>query len=385
MTTDLAQSRELALLATSVSPLPSPEAFAKGVTETVDWELLLRLAERHRVFPALARAVAVDTAVVPPEIGTFLAEKAQRSAFDELRAAATLGEITKLFEAEGIESAVLKGVPLSLMLHGRLGLRTSRDIDLLVPPERAWDAMQLLRSIGFRTKAAGEDIGSKAALQRFMRSHKDVELVNDERQLIVELHWRLFDNPCLLPLTQWPQCDRVDLPGGACRVLPQRLNLVYLANHGAQHAWSRLKWLADFAGLVASIGPDETARLYDETGRADGRRALAQALLLCETLLGMTAPEIVRREAEKDWRTRTLHSLALHCLTTGAERELEATRFGTTAKNMSHYLLSGSPRYWFREALFDLTDLSALPSGSPWRRWGAVGRLGEWLERKRQT
>ena len=35
----------------------------------------------------------------------------------------------------GLQIAVLKGVPLSFIIHGRLGLRISRDIDLLVAPD----------------------------------------------------------------------------------------------------------------------------------------------------------------------------------------------------------------------------------------------------------
>lgn len=381
MATEAALSREFTWLAWAVSPARTGEMPNADVVKGLDWPLLTRLAERHRVVPALAHVTALHALPVPSETRALLADRAKQAAFDELRHAAALGEILQACDAEGIDAAVLKGVPLSMMIHGRLGLSASRDIDLLVKPEQAWEMVRLLSGrLGFRIKAGEASIANPAEFRRLMRRQKDLELVNDRRRLIVELHWRLFDNPHLLPLSRWPAFETVTLPGGiSCKVLPRSQNLVYLASHGAQHAWSRLKWLGDFAMLIALCDIEGRTRHYDETGWAEGRCALAEALLLGERLLGLEMPGNARKDATTDWRVRTLYRVARRSLTLGGERELEAMRFGSTAKNMSHYLLRASPHYWLTEALFDLTDLSALPADSFWRRWGALGRLGGWI------
>lgn len=73
-------------------------------------------------------------------------------------------------------------------------MRTSRDIDILVAPRDAPAALVVLEAMGFYRRDA------EAALPELMRLRKDVELLHDGRRQIIELHWRLFDNPCLLPL-----------------------------------------------------------------------------------------------------------------------------------------------------------------------------------------
>ena len=348
-------------------PVPDGEA---------DWGALVRLAERHRVVPALAAAVAGRTDALPEPVAARLSALGQQAAFEELALAATVREIIDMLDQRGIGCIVLKGIPLSLMIHGRLGMRTSRDIDILVAPRDASAALDVFKSIGFHRRK-GEGV-----LPSLMRRRKDVELLHDGRRQIVELHWRLFDNACLLPLPADMTPGRVALLSGPqCAVLPERFNLLYLANHGAQHGWSRLKWLVDLAALLAPMGEHGIAALYDGIGWAEGRRSMAQALLLCGALFGWPVPDAVRRDAGRDWRIRALVRIALRVLAGGGEREIEDIAFATTRKNISHYLLSSAPRYLWNELIFDLNDVSGLPPGSRWRKWGAAGRVAGWITR----
>lgn len=367
----------LAALASLIAPrLAGAEPIVPALDGGTDWGALIRLAERHRVVPALATA-ATGLIEGPPEpVAARLSALAQQAAFDELALAATVREIISVLEQRGIGCIVLKGVPLSLMIHGRLGMRTSRDIDILVAPRDASAALDGLEGMGFYRRDAS------TALPVLMRRHKDVELLHDGRRQIVELHWRLFDNACLLPLPADMAPGRVALPpAGQCAVLPERLTLLYLANHGAQHGWSRLKWLADLAALLAPMGADGIAALYVGTGWAEGRRSMAQALLLCGALFGWPVPDAVLRDAGRDWRIRMLLRIALRVLAGSGEREIEAVSFATTRKNISHYLLRSSPRYLWNELVFDLNDGSGLPQGSRWRKWGAAGRVAGWIAR----
>lgn len=367
----------LAALARRIAPcLVGAEPAAPVPDDGADWGALVRLAERHRVIPALAAALAGSANALPEPLAARLSALAQQAAFEELALAATVREIVVLLEQRGIGCIVLKGVPLSLMLHGRLGMRTSRDIDILVVPRDATAALDMLETMGFYRR------GGEGALPALMRRRKDVELLHDGRRQIVELHWRLFDNACLLPLPADMAPGRVAMPSGAqCAVLPERLNLLYLANHGAQHGWSRLKWLVDLAALLAPMGQDGIAALYDGIGWAEGRRSMAQALLLCGTLFGWPVPDAVLRDAGRDWRIRALVRIALRVLAGGGEREIEDIAFATTRKNISHYLISSAPRYLWNELIFDLNDVSGLPLGSRWRKWGAAGRLAGWIAR----
>jgi hypothetical protein len=168
-----------------------------------------------------------------------------------------------------------------------------------------------------------------------------------------------------------------------CHVLPEPLNLRYLALHGSQHGWSRLKWLVDFAALLARIDPSQRSALYRTTRTCEGRRALGQAMILCEDMLALPLDPQLRRLILSDRRNAWLVGIARHCAMGSGARELEEVRFGSTAKNLGHYLLSMSPAYLLAEARFDLGDMTGVPGKSGLHRLGPAGRLIGWLSRQR--
>jgi hypothetical protein len=345
-----------------------------------DWSLLLALTMRHRVAPALAEGLRRAKIAVPEQIGSSLDQAARQAALDELALAASVREVCRASAQSGLRMAVLKGVPLSFMLHNRLGLRISRDIDLLIAPEEAHQALHMLAALGFRPLEDAA-LPDEQAMRQLMRRQKDIELIHPARQQLVELHWRLFDNLRLLPLPSLT-LEPLSLPMGLdVLVLPPPLNLLYLANHGCQHGWSRLKWLADFAGLAARWDGDALAALHDTTSLADGRRALAQALLLCADLFEMPLAPALEATLRRDRRVRFLVIAARHCMTASGSAELETLRFGSTVKSLSHYLLNGSLSYLMAEAHLDLTDMSAEHPDAPAHRFGLVGRLSSWCVR----
>src|SRR5690606_18055592 len=112
------------------------------------------------------------------------------------------------------------------------------------------------------------------------------------------------------------QPARVQLtPGAAVWTLAPEAAFLYLCLHGAQHAWSRLKWLADVAALVAKLDEAELTRRY-AAARARGlHRAMGQALLLAERLFGVPAPAAVREDAARDAALRWLVDVAVRCMT----------------------------------------------------------------------
>lgn len=69
----------------------------------------------------------------------------------------------------------------------------------------------------------------------------------------VEIHWRLVDNSYFFPeISALSPTRIVTIPAGAgLRTLDDNDLFAYLRVHGATHGWSRLKWLADAAALMA--------------------------------------------------------------------------------------------------------------------------------------
>jgi hypothetical protein len=59
----------------------------------------------------------------------------------------------------------------------------------------------------------------------------------------------------------------------------------------------------------------------------------------------------------------------------GAGLELEEQRFGSTLKNLSHYLMAHGTGFWREELRFDLMDLPAAGLDERFRRFGPFARL----------
>lgn len=163
--------------------------------------------------------------------------------------------------------------------------------------------------------------------------------------------------------------------------LPHDRALLYMCVHGAEHAWSRLKWLADVGAMLQAGGDGAAERLYALAKTHRVHRAAAQAILLCGRLFGAETPAPVLIDACRDWRIRRLEQVALHSMAAGDAAELEILSFGSTRKNLSHYLLASGWRYWAAEVAFDISDTSRTPIPAGMRVLGPVARPLVWAWR----
>jgi hypothetical protein len=330
----------------------------RGAVE-LDWDLFQRLVTRHRVFPLAEHALRECGVILPVAMGNALRAAATKASWGELRLAGELRALLTLLGEAGIKPIILKGLGLAIQAYGKLGMRYNRDIDLLVTQAEVPAVCGTLEKAGFERIEPPPNV-SQAALQRWLRRQKDIVYSRPERQEIVEIHWRLFDNPHLLRFENSTARGQVSLAQDFCiETLPKELDLIFMCVHGAHHAWSRLKWIADLNAMFTQMTMLELIRMH-EAARASGvHRATAQAMLLCARLLGLVIPAVVLVDARQDWRIRVLDRLARHAMLASGPEEIEKLALGSTAKNISHYLVSTGFRYVLSEAYFDLTDLSA--------------------------
>lgn len=343
-------------------------------SENLDWDLLLRLAWRHRI-SGLVHAGLNGAGVRPPSpAADVLQAEARRIAIDELRTAGEALRLQEVLRSGGVEPMILKGVAVAMLAYGRLGLRYNFDIDILVHPKDVASSLRLLGEQGYRY-LDGEDADGPTA--RWLELHKDIALRHASGRSVVELHWRLFNNPRLLGGAH-PEGRPVRLTAnGVVQTLPEHLNLIFLCVHGAEHAWERLKWLVDVHALVMRMSDDSLAALYESAREKNVHRAVAQALLLCSRLFGLPIPDAIAR-SRRSLRIRLLEALALHSMLASGDREVREIRFGSTLKNVSHYLLSDGWGYWRAELDYDVADVSRAPPPRYLRRLGLLGRLIGW-------
>lgn len=309
------------------------ERLAEMALMGLDMTLLARLARRHHVSALVASALPDCPIAAPPSL---LAKG--------LRHARETARLSLLLEAAGVPVVVLKGAATALTAFGQHGYREALDIDLLVPPEHVAAALRVLEASDYH---ADHPPGAR---------DKDLAMHHADTGMIVELHWRLFQNPRVLGDAAL-SARQIDLLAGCpVTVLDPLVEALYLCCHGGEHGWERLKWLADISALIRN-GSVEVDALYTQARRRRLSRMVGPGLLLAHRVHGTPLPGALARDLKRDWRMRRLASVAWDCLA-GAEDGTElAERDGaTTRKNLSHYLFSADPRRLWHEARFDLFD-----------------------------
>jgi len=248
----------------------------------IDWPRLLRLAERHRVTGMVAASLRGE-ARVPPAVAQQLKIDAAMIQRKNLTHVALALRIGRALEEDGIAFLVLKGAPLSQLAFGTTSLRHMRDIDILIEKQKVTQAEQVLRAQGFEPLDTHFLEGASHA-DKWQRYRKHHEFLHRQSGMLLELHWRAFDNGRLgeiaMAPVQWVEVG----PGQRLPTLPTEELLILLCVHGASHAWFRLKWVADIAPLFSQLPDDRWSELMLRARERDLDRPLEQARLLCAGL-----------------------------------------------------------------------------------------------------
>jgi hypothetical protein len=322
------------LLAAACCRWPASEArnaavrnAAAGVT---DWNHFLWLVRRQRIAGLVHDALLLAGVDFPSATAKKLKAWAERIGRRNSVLAAETVRLQRALESANIPVLVLKGVALAQLAYGSLGAKHARDIDLLVPPERAETAMQLLEREGYVLSSPAQHLSDRQR-RSLVRYAREVELVHSDSHLIVELQWRVMDNPLLLRgVDAHSVAQSVPLSDGATvHTLGQEDLFAYLCVHGAHHAWSRLKWLADVNALVANDA--DVGRLYRHAQRIGAGLCAGQGLLLCQRLFALNLPGALVDELSANQRVRRLVAIALDAMTAPrAETEADGGVAGVT-------------------------------------------------------
>lgn len=337
------------------------EAAAGGV----DWNLFLNVVRRQRIEGLVNAALKQAGAELPAGAASELAAASAAIARENLLHTAASLRLQGAFEEAGIPILFVKGVTLSLLAYGTLGIKKARDIDVVVPGQAIGAAFELLRRSGFRCLSVdGEPQAAATGAAK--------ETVwEDEAGIVVELHSGLVDNPMMLPgIGVESPVQLVEVaPGKRLPTLAKDELFSYLCVHGATHAWSRLKWLADVAALLSREDGAEIERLFRSSVALGAGRSSAQALLLCAQLFGTGVPPTLLQEISSDAPTRWLARVALRSM--AGETELDATVLGTIPIHLSHFFLARGPRY-------KLAELKRKSAGRP-AAAGSLPTAFRWL------
>ena len=125
------------------------ETIRAAAAKPLDWALFLRVVERHGVWGLVHEGLKRAKPDIPPEITQEIDAKAALLVRNSLAMAAEAIRLQRLFDDAGLPLLFLKGASLAMLAYGNLGLRSAKDIDLLVSPEILEPAIALLQRAGY--------------------------------------------------------------------------------------------------------------------------------------------------------------------------------------------------------------------------------------------
>lgn len=318
----------------------------------IDWALFLRLVRFHRIQGLVWRSLAPSKGALPGFVAGALSAESGAITASNLAAMAECRNLLQLFESAGAPLVFLKGLPLGVLAYGTSTVKASFDVDVLIDGSCLGQAIELLGGAGYAL-ADPRLTSEPASLRAAYRFRKAFEWVRAGSPVRIDLHDRLSDNRRLLPGVgiggpqQQVEVGRgIQLPALATEEM-----FAHLAVHGASSAWFRLKWISDFAALLAAHRAD-VDRLYRRSQELGAGRAAGQALLLADRLFGsLDARPELRTQLARDRATRLLAAAAVRQVSRREPREPTSMPWRTLRIHWTQLLLG-------RGASFALSEVS---------------------------
>jgi putative nucleotidyltransferase-like protein len=147
----------------------------------------------------------------------------------------------------GIPTLALKGATLCPLYYRDWGVRRMEDFDLLVPPDRAADAMAALRAIGATPSASDAEAGVPL---------KHSEPFSHPDGWTMDLHWYSLWRSAP-DQTIWDHAVPLDVGGEQTLAPGPTHQLLLVCIHGADwDAKSPIRWVADATAVIRAVEVD---------------------------------------------------------------------------------------------------------------------------------
>jgi hypothetical protein len=357
----LTQAPEAALLLACARISPTPEdrrRVAQALSGEVDWERVLRLAERHGLLAMLFRGLQQPgLPPVPRDVEARLWTYHEQLQCKNRLMADELQVLVSLLEGSGVPVIPFKGPVLAEMVYGDLALREFGDLDLLVAPADLPRARALLEERGYRPLFPV----SAALDQAILSSPRHYHLAL-KRELMVELHWKTdpeFPSADLSDPAWWARLPTRRFGSIEVKSLPRAELALALLVHGAKHQWEQLNWVAELDQVLRQLESGEWERLVAKANVLRARRRVSLGLRLAQRWFETPVPGSVAAWLQEVGGEPVAESISRNWLedSPGASNAL-----GRLLMNIHVY---DSVRQRARHAI----DVVARPGMAEWTAW----------------
>ncbi|MEH7545753.1 nucleotidyltransferase family protein [Neobacillus vireti] len=291
--------KELNLLLSMLKKEDNVIVFKKEHFENIKWDIFIQLSKHHRVFPIIYKRIReLEGNYIPPAVLQALSQIYQRNIFRMLHLSGETEKISKLFSNNKIRTLFLKGPVLAADLYGDISLRTSADLDVLIPIEKLNQAEELLLNEGYI-----KDDYILTVLNDWKWRHHHITFFHPQKDIKVEIHWRLNPGPAKEPKFDdlWKRKRESTLASQPLYTLGLEDLFLFLVSHGSRHGWSRLRWLDDIKQMVESeINWKKTFNILKRFHYYDvGGQALYLAINLLDAKVPTEMNKIINRKRTK--------------------------------------------------------------------------------------
>ena len=270
------------------------------VSQDLDWDYLLQLADRHGLQPLLHwHLTAVCPNTVPQKPQQHLRVAFQRVSALNILLTHELQKLIALFAENQVTAVPYKGPALALQLFGNVALRQFSDLDLLVHPRDVLRARDLLLRDGYEPLPPLTE-GQQAVL---LRTQCNLPFGREQKRMIVELHWKVSAPSFARPFETedfWSRLVDGKLETKNIKLPANEDLLLALCIHGSKHLWERVAWIADIAGLISSETELNWEELIGRARSTGSERMLLLGLHLAERLLEVNLPDEVKSALKAD-------------------------------------------------------------------------------------
>lgn len=223
-----------------------PPPGAAELLPRVDQDQLLRMADRHRVTPAVGLSLRHCDGVrtdIRERLDAVRRDVAARQLLLEVELARVRSAL------RGTTWLIVKGPALAHGYYRRPELRAYADLDVLVPAPSLEDALALLEEGGYSLLDRNWTLISR-------RIPGELHL-RSPRGVMIDLHWDLSndrstrDSYGIVTRTLFERAVDLPLPGAApVRTLDALDTVIHTAVHAARSGGDRLMWMKDLEQVV---------------------------------------------------------------------------------------------------------------------------------------
>ncbi len=318
-------STEFSILVVAGSTLSGErksERLSELLRASIDWRLLLDLAEKHGLQPLLHNALSRVGPAVPAEHMLALDRKVQVNVLKSLMVSRELIRIVERLTELRVPVMPYKGPALAELLYQDVALRQSGDIDLFIRPQDFCRAFEAVCDLGYISHLKLTPRQQRA----YLKSGYECTFDSAAGRNLLELQWAIQPHFYSVDFDLDGVFDRamaISVAGRPMTTPSLEDLLLILSVHAAKHVWGKLIWLSDLARLITNpeLKWDRIGHQAREMGIV---RILRVTMCLAHQLLEVPIPEAAERNLPQDAQSSPIADEIVEKLASHMEPDVES-------------------------------------------------------------